>query len=196
MFFSVANAKCKKDNSQIVQNTFGPLLNEELKDIRETGCLSMFLVPTVYCAFGTEEQARREHGLDDLLFLTVPVTLWFAGDLLWYATALGKEGYAGWWCSYCKLFKTKWQVLGHTCGELWTLAGLSQHSTRIESGQVNGKKPAERCGVKEQPLFPSVDVDHYVFPTLHLTIGPVNAILDNFISEMQAAGELYTDEYY
>jgi hypothetical protein len=120
-----------------------------------------------------------------------------SGDLLWYATALGKEGYAGWWCSYCQLFKTNWQSAGHAAVNLWSINRLSEHADKIESGEVNGKIPHERLGVKERPGFLAVDVDHYVFPTLHLvTIGPVNNILENFVDEMQAAGELYMGEYF
>jgi hypothetical protein len=67
-----------------------------------------------------------------------------------------------------------------------------EHGDKIESGEVNGKIPRERLGVKERPGFVTVvAVDHYVFPTLHLTIDPVNDILENFVEEMQAPGELY-----
>jgi hypothetical protein len=195
--FSVANAKCRKDNSEIVRNTFGPSLNAELDAIKQSGHVSFFMAPVAeafgacYAVFGTE-LARREN--QDVFILTAPVTLWMSGDLLWYATALGKEGYAGWWCSYCQLFKTDWQAAGHAEGDLWTIAGLSDHADKIESGEVNGKIPRQRLGVKERPGFIAVDVDHYVFPMLHLTIGPVNDILKKFIEEMQAAGELYTDD--
>jgi hypothetical protein len=100
-----------------------------------------------------------------------------SGDLLWYAwyaMALGKEGYAGWWCSYCQLFKTDWQSAGHAAANLWTINGLLEHADKIEIGEVNGKRPPEQLGVKERTGFIAVAVDHYVFPTLHLMIGPVN----------------------
>jgi hypothetical protein len=61
---------------------------------------------------------------------------------------------------------------------------------------VNGKIPPEWLGVKERPGFFAVAVDHYVFLTLHLTIGPVNDILKKIVEGMQAAGELYTKEYF
>jgi hypothetical protein len=47
----------------------------------------------------------------------------------------------------------------------------------------------ERRGVKKVPLFDAVNVDHYVMPVLHLTIGIVNNILDHLVEEMQVAGE-------
>jgi hypothetical protein len=32
-----------------------------------------------------------------------------SGDILWFATALGKEGFAGWWCYCCQMFRLDWQ---------------------------------------------------------------------------------------
>jgi hypothetical protein len=73
---------------------------------------------------------------------------------------------------------------------------LTTHAGKLESGELNGKNVMERRGVKEVPLFDAVNVDHYVMPVLHLTIGIINDILDHLGEEMQAAGECYTDEYY
>jgi hypothetical protein len=178
--FSVADAECRKDNSKIVRNTFGPSLNAELEAIKQSSHVSFFTAPAAkafrncYAVFGTE-LSRKEN--QDVFLLTVPVTLWMSGDLLWYATALGKEGYAGWWCSYCQLFKTDWQSAGHAAADLWTINHLLDHADKIESGEVNGKIPREQLGVKERPGFLAVAVDHNVFPTLHLTIGLVKDIL-------------------
>jgi hypothetical protein len=37
--FTLANARCKKDNTDMIRNTFGALLNTELKQIREWGMM-------------------------------------------------------------------------------------------------------------------------------------------------------------
>jgi hypothetical protein len=37
----------------------------------------------------------------------IPMELFMAGDILFYAIVLGKEGFATWWCNWCQLFKTK-----------------------------------------------------------------------------------------
>jgi hypothetical protein len=49
--FSVANAKCRKNNSKIVRNTFGPSLNAELDAIKQSGQLLFFTAPAAE-AFG------------------------------------------------------------------------------------------------------------------------------------------------
>jgi hypothetical protein len=40
--FSVANARRKKDNANIVKNTFGTHLDDAMKAIRTIGCISFF----------------------------------------------------------------------------------------------------------------------------------------------------------
>jgi hypothetical protein len=196
--FSVANARCKKDNAHIVKNTYGTHLNDAMKAIRSIGCISFFKAATnswadSYAIIGNAQSKRSE---GDECMLSTNVELWMSGDLLWYSTALGKEGYAGWWCPYCTAFKSNWQLKEHEVGERWTMETLTAHAGKIESGELNGKNVMERRGVKEVALFDAVDVDHYVMPVLHLTIGIVNDILDHLVEEMQAAGEWYTDNYY
>ena len=36
---TIGNARCKKDNSEIIKNTFGPSLNSHLKELRDAGRL-------------------------------------------------------------------------------------------------------------------------------------------------------------
>ena len=83
--FSVANAKCRKDNSEIVRNTFGPSLNAALDAIKQSGHVSFFMAPAAeafgacYAVFGTELAPRENR---DVFILTAPVALWTSGVLL------------------------------------------------------------------------------------------------------------------
>jgi hypothetical protein len=92
--FTLANARCKKDNTNIIRNTFGTLLNTELKQIREWGVVSIM-----------DGEMKWGGGRGDTARQTIPVELFMAGDILFYAIALGKEGFATWWCNWCQLFK-------------------------------------------------------------------------------------------
>jgi hypothetical protein len=80
--FSVANAKCRTDNSEIVRITFGPSLNAKLDAIKLAGHVLFFTAPVTevyvkcYAVFGTE-LAQRENR--DVFLLTAPVTLWMRG---------------------------------------------------------------------------------------------------------------------
>lgn len=52
----------------------------------------------------------------------LPFRVMMSGDLLHYATVLGKEGSASAWCYICMLAKRMWQEANHELGEEWTLA--------------------------------------------------------------------------
>jgi hypothetical protein len=90
------NAWCKKDNTCIIRNTFPTLLNTKLKQIREWGAVSI-----------VDGEVEGGGCGGDTTRPTIPAELFMAGDILFYAIALGKEGYAIWWCNWCQLFKTK-----------------------------------------------------------------------------------------
>ena len=56
----------------------------------------------------------------------------------------------------------------------------------------------QSAGIKrsvEEPVFASIKVWEYIMPILHITIGKGNEILTNFIYEMQAAAEAYSEQY-
>jgi hypothetical protein len=103
---------------------------------------------------------------------------------------------SGWWCSYCKLFKNDWQQLHHQRGEPWTIETLTEHAEAIANQQVNTKDIRAVCGVRGKPVFDAIPLKHFIMPVLHLTIGKGNNVLDNYVAELQAAAEGYTDDYY
>jgi hypothetical protein len=185
--FTLANARCKKDNTDIIRNTFGTLLNTELKQIREWGKLSV--------DEGSVQWGDPAHSTNPSA-KTIPVEIFMAGDILFYAIALGKEGFATWWCNWCQLFKPEWQAVDHQVGIPWTMDALQKHATSIQNGSVNLKSVQAMCGVKEQPLFDAIDTDHFIPPVLHLTIGKGNDVLENLTKELQAAAESFSPEYY
>ena len=76
------------------------------------------------------------------------------------------------------------------------MESLKDHASRIGSGMVNLNCVQDVGGVKEQPLFDAIDTDHFVPPTLHLTIGKGNDVLENLTKKLQAAGETYAAEYH
>jgi hypothetical protein len=67
----------------------------------------------------------------------IPVDIFMAGDIPLYAIALGKEGFATWWCNWCKLFKPEWQAVDHQVGLPWTMDTLQKHATSIQNGLVD-----------------------------------------------------------
>jgi hypothetical protein len=177
----------QKDNTDIIQNTFGTLLNNELKQIRDWG--------VVLVLDGEVEWGGGGGGGEDANRQTVE--LFMAGDILFYTIALGKEGFATWWCNWCRLFKTNWQSTDHQIGIPWNMDLLKAHASTIENGTVSLSSVQDVGGVKEQALFVVINIDHFVPPTLHLTIGKGNDVLENLTTrELQAAAEAYSASYY
>ena len=97
-----------------------------------------------------------------------------AGDLLFFAMNLGKEGSTSHWCTYCDTSSALWKMEVSIEGQPWPMEKLNEHLKRPESGNLNKRKSNERKGVSSEALFDFVDIDHYVMPTLHLMFGIVN----------------------
>ena len=108
-----------------------------------------------------------------------------------YAVSLGKEGTAGWWCTYCKPMKPDWQINGNERGDSWTINDIVLHSEGIDYFS----QARDRMVVNTTPVIKSIPVSHYITPILHITIGKGNNILEHLINDMQVVDESYTDEY-
>jgi hypothetical protein len=194
--FALANAKCRKDNREILINTYATAVNEALKRIKESGIITIFRdvsadLPLYYTVLG-----NAPNNVDDELVMSSPIELWMSGDFLFFAIAVGKEGGASFWCHYCDLSHRLWQASDHALGEDWTLAKIIAHVEAMDLGDVNKKIAAERKGVRTVPIFDAIDIDHYVPCVLHMQIGAVNGVYENMVAESQAGCEVFTEEYY
>jgi hypothetical protein len=178
----LGNARCKKDNTCIIMNAFGAMLNDDLKTL-----LTFVSIVQGLAKFGANAAAKKN----------IPINLFMAGDILFYSMVIGKEGMPGWWCSYyCKLFKNNWQRVGHEQGESCSVEMLAEHAWRIKNKEINKKDKQIVCGVRGEPGFNAIQLQHYLAPILHLTIGKGNNALNNYVAKLQAMAEGYTDEYY
>ena len=192
--------RCRKDNTGVIVNTYGPRLNKQMKIIQEAGCESIFSgilkddndKREEYVRIGRVKktiQDRRSH------------SGWCAGGnmygwlLVVLCNILGKYVSASHWCTYCDtslaLFKKEVSIEGQP----WNLEKLNEHLKRLESGNLNKGNADERKGVSSEVLFDFVDIDHYVMPTLHLMLGIVNYLYKKMVEEEQAACECYSLDY-
>jgi len=55
--------------------------------------------------------ALKDEAIDVNLYLVIPLHFFIAGDLAFYATALGKEGSSGAHCYVCDSSKVNWQKI-------------------------------------------------------------------------------------
>jgi hypothetical protein len=171
----IGNARCCKDNADIIMNTFGTQLNDDLKTL-----------PTMISII----EGKAEFRANTVSEKNRPINLFMAGNILFYNMVIGKEGMSSWWCSYCQLFKNDWQELHHQYGEPWRIPLLREHAERIANGSVNVKDACAVCGVRGKPVFDAVPLKHFI------TIGKGNNVLENYVGELPAAAKGYTADYY
>ena len=172
--FLLASTRCRMENTEVIVNTYRPRLNERMKIIQESGCVSIFSgilkdyndKREEYVIIGLVETKRVE--TDEVIRVGVSVETWMAGDLLFFEIDLGKKGTVYHWYTFCYTSSALWKRGGSIEGQPWTLEKLKEHLKILESGDLNKRNADERKGVSSEALFDFVDIDHYVMPTLHL----------------------------
>ena len=117
------------------------------------------------------------------------------GDLLFFATALGRTGCSNYWCLFCRTMRAMWQaeVGGQLPGgevmDSWTLDKMGKRRREVFAKKVKKslketKKMEENLGTKregfrfEQDELFGIDVCDLVMPCLHLALGLVKDIWD------------------
>ena len=204
----LGNAKCKHDNAEVIKNTFGCRLDQDLMEIKNSRVTirddKVIMVPINGTPTQQQDHQQQQEDNNNNTTIhdnspetTIDVELFLAADVLLYAIALGKEGSATWWCPYCDLKRTQWQQYQHATGNLWTLDSLCAHHdvVSVHNTSNSDRDRDARKGVKSKPLFLAIPLSNYIIPILHLTIGKGNNVLKHLVEEMQAAAERYSDKY-
>jgi hypothetical protein len=129
---SVGNACCRKDNAEIIMNTYGNYLEDELQYLQDAGKALLLL--------GNDHKVVVEEPISETTLNDVrqfiPVELFMSGDLLFYSMALGKENMAPHWCPYCDCRKSSWQSIDHeraNCGPLKALPSMQGTSMQADN---------------------------------------------------------------
>ena len=223
--FSVASAKCKGDTYDILAKTFAPHINEALWRIRNAGFYVNVWEKETSVDSITEESTKYWFTLGDDQSIEgykrvrcVKVENWMNGDLKFFMQATCRENACGYWCFYCKLGQPSWTAMERSNVdnvERWTNTKIEQYLKELELrfvdeadlsdvDKVQDKcafsklSTQERMGFKagHRLIFNAVEIDHFVPPYLHFLLGLANDAERNFISELQAGFETFTDEYF
>jgi hypothetical protein len=112
---------------------------------------------------------------EDTLVSNVSIRVFIMGDLAFYVTVVGKEGMDKAHCHWYKLPSSQWQTLGHAPGSKWTLQELKQ-----VAGSLHATKRTENR-VKGYPQLDCVELERYIFPVIHVTLGLANWLLNNTV---------------
>jgi hypothetical protein len=190
--FILASAKCSGDSFKVLKNTFAPLINEALHRIKQANnelsvCRSS--EGNVYAVLGSEANDN------DAIIHHTNIEYWMAGDLKFFMMATCREDASGWWCFFCKLSKSEWKGR-NVGGEEWTNEDIMEYLEYLE--EIAKPTTEQRKGFKTdlELLFDAVDIDHFIVPVLHLSLGLVNGVYKNLVAECQAGYEAFTEEYY
>ena len=94
--FPLASVRCRKDNTEVIVNTYGPRFNKQMKIIQVAGCVSIF------SGILNDDNDKREEYVrigrvetklfkkDKVVRVGVPLETWMAGELLLFVMALGE----------------------------------------------------------------------------------------------------------
>ena len=99
---------------------------------------------------------------------------YLTGDLAFLAVVLGKEGFEGWWCNFCKGYRTNWKTKG-ALFEPWSMTELIDQAVKNTLQQLKG---SDRMGVKEKTNL--TDGTIVIYPGLHGLLGIGNQLVNYF----------------
>lgn len=144
----VGDILCKKDSAEVLRTTLIPklaagvnrLANEHLifkKDDEDKWCVTL--------GAADPDSIKPES--------------FVAGDLAYLACLLGKDGFEGDWCNWCKSYNTTWHDPNCRC-DPWTIDGLKDQATANKTESLKGTR---RMGVKNLPPFFDIPVENIIF---------------------------------
>ena len=97
----LAEIECRKDTYEIVKETIGPIINSELKHLREIGVVYLFYnhdtnYYMTHVGYGCPLPGY-------ILLKSCAIRLFMTGDLAFYSLCLGKVNMESKWCTWCDL---------------------------------------------------------------------------------------------
>jgi hypothetical protein len=115
-----------------------------------------------------------QQDVNNALVLNLPICVFITGDLVFHATAVGKAGMDKARCIWCKLKRSEWQCHGHDRGAKWTLQELKRVASSLDNVKTEN-------GVKSHPQLDCVELEGFIFPVSHVTLGLANRLLKHAI---------------
>ncbi len=86
-------------------------------------------------------------------------------------------------CCWCTTHPSTWNKLCTTHHrdkqeDSWTISKLKDYKHRIEAGEL--KEARDKKGIVHHPVWDFIEPDHFMFPQLHVEIGLVKNVLENY----------------
>jgi hypothetical protein len=140
-----------------------------------------------------EEELTRLTDNDATIILDVEkFNMFVTGDLAFYADVLGKASSSGYWCHLCQLCWAQWNDCANAAegATKWTIDELKEVLIRVEMET----KVDSIMGVKEEMHYKEISPQLFVCPPLHMEIGLVNKLWEEFVLWVDQECELLEDE--
>jgi hypothetical protein len=115
-----------------------------------------------------------------ILFIIPKFNLFLTGDLSYYADILGMPNSCSHWCPFCLLSRPEWQESASNTGDARTAAFLQETYEKIKNNASNKLTPYEKKGISCAVHYSCLTPEDLVPPLLHMEIGMVNQVWDNF----------------
>jgi hypothetical protein len=178
--YQIASVEHSKDETEILKTTVLEPVGEGLRKIVSGKC---FIVQKLSEGMLSASFNVLNDPNDTPVICNISSSLVVAGDLKFYFQILGRENMSGSWCCWCTTHPSTWDKLctSHHCDkqeDTWTISKLKDCKHRIEAGQL--KEAREKKGIVHHPVWDFIEPDHFMFPQLHVEIGLVNNVLENY----------------
>ncbi len=117
----------------------------------------------------------------EIIFVTLPFTIFITGNLSYYADVLGMPNSTSYWCSWCLISHAEWNQLPETFhAEERSSLFLSEMPLAVKNDSEKRLKPTDRKGVTCERHYKCLGTQNFVPPLLHLEIGMVNQAWEDF----------------
>jgi len=109
--------------------------------------------------------------------------LFVTGDLAFYADVLGMPNSSSYWCPWCLSSRPEWQMLPSEQNSTERTAEFQKEMyEKILQDTAKRLNPVDKKGVSCQMQYKSLTLTNFVPPLLHLEMGMVNLVWDEFES--------------
>jgi hypothetical protein len=115
-----------------------------------------------------------------ILFVIPHFKVFLTGDLSYYADILGMPNSCSYWCPFCLLSRPEWQESALNTGEKRTAEFLEDIYERIKKDHQKKLKAMDKKGVSCAQHYKCLTPEDLVPPLLHMEIGMVNQVWDDF----------------
>ena len=116
--------------------------------------------------------------------------LYVTGDLTYYTDGLGMPKSSSYWCPWCLLSRVEWQQSAENNGEKRTIEFLQQTYNAVRNDVQKRMQPTEKKGVSCAMHYKSLGPDNFVPPLLHMEMGLVNQVWEDFENWVDGSVEI------